>query len=208
MPKNGFGNSSNNSEKKIDTSLLVRKPYLRTNYIEANFKEDIDLKNQYRIKNLPDPISIREAALKNYVDNIFKNVIEFNDEKLENSKFVNFNYQPAVNEHLTPKIYVDDAINESSLIRNNQNNDFNNHNLTNTNSITSNTQAENNNQIITKAYLDQFQQENEKTPRDLGLDFYDESNDLVKKKQDNDINDNKITNLDGVTVNKNPSPDK
>ena len=46
MPINVFGNSSNNSEHKIDTSLFVQKPYLRTNYIEANI-EDIDLKNQY-----------------------------------------------------------------------------------------------------------------------------------------------------------------
>ena len=43
---------------KNDTSLFVQKPYLRTNYIEANIEEDIDLKNQYRIKNIPDPISI------------------------------------------------------------------------------------------------------------------------------------------------------
>ena len=65
MPINVFGNSSNNSEQEIDTSLFVQKPYLRTNYIEANIEEDIDLKNQYRIKKLPDPISIREAASKN-----------------------------------------------------------------------------------------------------------------------------------------------
>ena len=51
MPINVIGNSSNNSENKIDTSLFVQKPYLRTNYIEANIEEDIDLKNQYRIKN-------------------------------------------------------------------------------------------------------------------------------------------------------------
>ena len=69
MPINVFGNSSNNSDNKIDTSLFVQKPYLRTNYIESNIEEDIDLKNQYRIKDLPDPISIREVASKNYVDN-------------------------------------------------------------------------------------------------------------------------------------------
>ena len=67
MPIIVFGNSSNNSDNKIDTSLFVEKPYLRTNYIEANIEEDIDLKNQFRIKNLPDPISIREAASKKTV---------------------------------------------------------------------------------------------------------------------------------------------
>ena len=64
-PINVFGNSnSNNSDNKIDTNLFVQKPYLRTNYIESNTEEHIDLKNQYRIKNLPDPISTREAASK------------------------------------------------------------------------------------------------------------------------------------------------
>ena len=72
MPINAFGNPSNNSDNKIHTSLVVQKPYLRTNYKEANIEEDIDLKNQFRIKNLPDPISIRGACRKNYVDNLFK----------------------------------------------------------------------------------------------------------------------------------------
>ena len=61
MPINVFGNSSNNSDNEIYTILFVQKPYLRTNYIESNI-EDIDLKNQLQIKNLPDPISIREPA--------------------------------------------------------------------------------------------------------------------------------------------------
>ena len=38
-------NSSNNSDNRIDSSLIVQKPYLRFNYIESNI-EDIDLKNQ------------------------------------------------------------------------------------------------------------------------------------------------------------------
>ena len=71
MPINVFENSSNNSDHKIDTNLFVQKPYLRQNYIESNIEEDIDLKNPFKIKNLPDPISIREAASKNYVDNLF-----------------------------------------------------------------------------------------------------------------------------------------
>ena len=168
MPINVFGNSSNNSDNKIDTSLFVQKPYLRTNYIEANIEEDINLKNQYRIKNLPDPLSIAEACSKNYVDN---------------------------------------SKDESSLVRNNQDNDFNNNNLTNINSITLNRQAENDNEVITKAYVDQFHQENERSRRDLGIDFYNESSDLVKNNQDNDFNDNKLINLDSITINRNPTLD-
>ena len=45
----------------MGTTLIVQKPFLRTDYIEANIEEDIDLKNQFRIINLPDPISIQDA---------------------------------------------------------------------------------------------------------------------------------------------------
>ena len=160
MPINVFGNSSSNSGNKIDTSLFVQQPYLRTNYIEANIEEDIDLKNQYRIKNLPDPVSLTEAASKNYVDNIFKYHIDFNDVKLENI-----------------------------------------------NTITLKKQAENDNEVITKAYVDQFHQKNEQSRRDLGIDFNDESSDLVKNNQDNNLNDNKLINIDSITINRNPSSD-
>ena len=93
MPINVFGNSSNNSGNKIDTSLFVQKPYLRSNYIESNIEEDIDLKNQFRIKNLTDPISIREAASKKYVDTKFNDSsivknnahIDLNDRNITNA---------------------------------------------------------------------------------------------------------------------------
>ena len=130
MPINVFGNSNSiNSDNKIDTSLFVQKPHLRTNYIEANIEEDIDLKNQFRIKNLPDPISIGEPVSKQYVDNnfndpsIIKNTahVDFNDKNLDNVRFVKVNSMPAVGEHLTAKYHVDNAIsdrvNEQSLLR-------------------------------------------------------------------------------------------
>ena len=65
IPINVFGNSnSNDNSNKIDASLFVQKPYLRTNFRESNIEEVIDLKSHYRIKKLPDLISIREAASK------------------------------------------------------------------------------------------------------------------------------------------------
>ena len=107
MPINVFGNSSNNSDNKIDTSLFVQKPFLRTNYIEANIEEDIDLKNQFRIKNLPDPISIREPASKNYVDNLFNNPcivknnahIDLNDRNITNARFFQVKQLPQIDSH-------------------------------------------------------------------------------------------------------------
>ena len=117
---------------------------------------------------MPDPISIREAVSKNYVDN---------------------------------------SIDKSSLVRNNKDNDFGNYNLTNINSITLNKPAENDNEVITKAYVDQFRQENERSRPDVGLDFYNESNDLVKNNQDNKLNNKKLENLDSIRVNRKPSLD-
>ena len=76
------------------------------------------------------------------------------------------------------------------------------------NSITLKTQAVNDNQVITKAYVDQFRQEHERSRRDLGIDFYKESSDIVKNNQDKDLNDNKnLINLDSVLVNRNPTSD-
>ena len=85
-------------------------------------EEDIDLKNQFRIKNLPDTISIREAASKNFVDNLFndpsivKNTehIDLNDRNITNARFIKVNQWPQIDSHLTPKLYVDNALDESS----------------------------------------------------------------------------------------------
>ena len=62
MPINVCRNSSNDNNNGTDTILFVQKPYLRTNYIENNNEEDIDLKNQYRIENLPEPTSIKKLC--------------------------------------------------------------------------------------------------------------------------------------------------
>ena len=189
MPINVFGNSSNNSDTKIDTSLFVQKPYLRTNYIEANIEEDIDLKNQFRIKNLPDPISIREAASKNYVDNLFNDPsivkndahIDLNDRNITNCRFLSVNQLPQIDSHLTAKLYVDNSIDESSLLRLDPDETLD---LDNQDSIILNsslTEPKTLIEIPTKAYIDSLHEENERSRRDLGIDFYDESNDLVKK---------------------------
>ena len=219
MPINVFGNSSNNSDQKINTSLFVQKPYLRSNYIEANIEEDIDLKNQYRIKNVLDPISIREVCSKNYVDNLFndpsiiKNTahVDFNDKNLDNVRFVKVNSMPAVGEHLTAKYYVDTAISnsvdESSLLRLDSNEKLE---LDKQDSIILNSTLTDPVTIIeipTKAYIDSLHEENERSRRDLGIDFYDESSYLVKNNQDNNFNDNKLTNLDSITINRNPTSD-
>ena len=216
MPINVFGSSnSNNSDNKIDTSLFVQKPFLRTNYIESNIEEDIDLKKQYRIKNLPDPISITEAVSKKYVDNfisdpsIVKNSthIDLNDGNITNCRFLSVNQLPQIDSHLTAKLYIDNAVDEMSLLRLDPNEILD---LDNQDSIILNSTLTSPKSIIeipTKPYIDSFHEENERSRRDLGIDFYDESSNLVKNNQDNDLNDNKLTNLDSLSINREPTSD-
>ena len=264
MPMNVFGNSSNNYDNKIDTSLFVQKPYLRTNYIEANIEEDNDLKNQFRIKNLPDPISIREPASKNYVDILFNDTsivknnahIDLNDRNITNARFIQVNQLPQIDSHLTAKLYVDNAIsdgineqsllrldpdekltqdsiilnststspkmiielptknyvnnkfNDPSIIKNTDHADFNNNYLDNVRMITVTELPEWPNELTPKIYVDNALSEllsyvNElheinRNKRDLSSVFND---------QDNEFDNNKLTNLDSVTVNRNPNLD-
>ena len=79
--------------------MFVQKRYIRTNYIESNIEEDIDSKNQYRVKNLPDPTNIQDACNKIYVDNLFNDPsilknnahIDLNDRNITNARFIQVN---------------------------------------------------------------------------------------------------------------------
>ena len=126
MPINVFGNSSSSNDivNKINTSLFVQKPCLRTHSIEANIEEDIDLKYHYRIENLPDPSSTRDACSKIYVHNkfndpsIIKNTanIDLNDRNITNARFIQVNQLPQIDSHLTAKLYVDNTISDSVIV--------------------------------------------------------------------------------------------
>ena len=163
MPINVFGRSiSNNSQNKIDTTLFVKKPYLRSNYIEANIEEDIDLKNQYSVINLSDPISIGEAASKKYVDNLFNDSsivkndthIDLNDRNITNARFIQVNQLPQIDSHLPAKLYVDNIVDELTLVRNNKYNDFNDNKITNLDSIQVNREPSSDNELANKKYVD------------------------------------------------------
>ena len=161
MPINVFGNNSKNFETKSDTRLLT-KTFFKNYFYASNIEEVTDMKIQNRIKNLRDPINIREAVSKNYVDNSFNNPsttkntahVEINDKNPDNVRFVKVNSISAVEEHLTDKYYFDQAMSNSedepTLVRSSQDKDFEKFTLTNINSITSNTPAVNENQVITE----------------------------------------------------------
>ena len=99
MPNNVFATSFHDKNNKKDTSLFVQKHYLRINYIEANIEEDINMKNQFKIKNLPCPRENSDAVCKSCVNNLFndssiiKNTahIDLNDKNIINARFIQVN---------------------------------------------------------------------------------------------------------------------
>ena len=106
---------------------------------------------------------------------------------------------PAVGEHLTAKYYVDDAlfysVDELSLLRLDPNEKLK---LDEQNSIILNSTLTSPKTIIElpiKSYADSLHEIN-RNRRDLSSVFND---------QDNEFDNNKLTNLDSITVNRNPS---
>ena len=72
---------------------------------------------------------------------------------MDNVSINKVNSLPAIIQHLTPKQNVEGAIDESTLVGNNQDNDFNSSKLTKMKSFTLNTQAVLDIQVITKLYV-------------------------------------------------------
>ena len=81
------------------------------------------------------------------------------------------------------------------MARNNKDEYFKKFHLTNINDIAPKTQANKDNHVNTKSYVDLLHREKEPSRRDLGLNFYIESNDEVKKNTVSNFNDIKPTNL-------------
>ena len=96
MPTKVCGSTSQYVEKKVETSLFAREPYLRTTFIESNIEEDIDKKNHYKSEKLLKPTNCQETASKTYVDDkynepsIFKNSThaDFNVKTFDKNRFV------------------------------------------------------------------------------------------------------------------------
>ena len=71
-----FGNSIQNN------SQYVQKPYLKT-----NINQDIDLKNQYRIINIPLPVNETDIVNKIYIDNKIGDIIKRN---IQDDDYISF----------------------------------------------------------------------------------------------------------------------
>ena len=174
-----FGRAMN---RTLTANTGVTKSYIRTNYIESNIEEDIDMKNTFKIKNLPDPTLPQDP---------------------------------------TTKIYVDTELDDSTIVRTNKINDFNGNKIINCESIRVNRDPESDLELATKQYtdtsIDEFSLLRLHADEKLNFDGKDfitiESNlttpktiiyiplnkNLVRSDRDNDLNNNKITNVKDPT---------
>ena len=133
--------------------------------------------------------------------------MDLNDRNITNARFIQVKQWPQIDPQLTAKLYVDTEIDQPSLLRLDPDGKIN---LVEQDSLILNSTLTSPKTIIeipTKAYFDSLHEENERSRRDLGIDFYEESSDLVKNNQDNHLNDNKLTNINSITVNRDPTSD-
>ena len=128
---------------------------------------------------LTSPKTILEVPTENYVDNKVndpskvKNTdhVDFNDKYIDNFSWIKVNHMPTVEENLTPKLYVDNAIHQIigytnglheiirnrrdlSSVFNDQVNEFDNNKLTNLDSVTVNRNPNLDNELANKKYID------------------------------------------------------
>ena len=158
---------------------------------------------------LSTPKTILEIPTKNYVDNkfndssIIKNTdhVDFNDKILDNVHSIKVNSYPTLDAQLTPKFYVDpfvlDCVDETFLLRLDPKGKIHHGKLDSifvNSSITSPSIVT---ELPTKSYVDSLHEIN-RDRRDLSSVFND---------QDSEFDNNNLTILDSITVNRNPNLD-
>ena len=159
-----FGRPINRDTKNNIKTSDVTKNYIRDNYIESEMEENINMKNQYYIKNLPNPINLTDATNKKYVDD----------------KTINF--------------VTNDNFDNNSIVRTNKDNDFKNNKIINLDSISTNRAPILDSEVANKLYLnDNF----------VTNDNFD-NNSIVRTNKDNDFNNKNLTNINSVSINRDP----
>ena len=142
---------------------------------------------------------------KFYVDNLVDNATLLRLHPDEVLNIANQDYITLNSSFTSPETIINVPINNQHLVRNNQDNDFNNYKLTNISSVSVTHDAVEDNDLVTLGYVKSLHQENERSRRDVGLEFYDENDDLVKNNQTNDFNDNIILNVRSIQINDLPT---
>ena len=67
---------------------MSQRVILEINYIESETEENINMRNQYYIKNLPNPIDLDDAVNKRYTNSNYLKITDY-----DNSSIVRNNVQ-------------------------------------------------------------------------------------------------------------------
>lgn len=127
-----FGRAISSGSSNSTTGIT--RSYVRANYIESNMEEDIDMKQQYKMKNLPTPTNEFDAVNKQYVDQKSYDYVpiseydnttivrtnknnNFNGNTIQGCESIYVNRDPQYDLELTTKQYVDTSIHQNSLLR-------------------------------------------------------------------------------------------
>ena len=207
MPENG-----DQVTTKFYFDNAIRNNVVESTSLRSNSDEKLNPDEQYSIFHnctLTSSKTTMEVPTGIYVDkkiidpSIIKNTthFDFKDKNLDNVRFFKVISFPAIPENLTAKTYVVQAISygvdESPLLRSDPEEKLKldeqgslvlNSTLTSTKTII---------ELPTKSYVDSLHEIN-RNRRDLSSVFND---------QDNEIDKNELTNLDSITVNRNPNLD-
>ena len=207
-PINGYGSRAETSG--------VTKAYIRSNYIESEIEENIDLKNYFRIKNVPNPenefdsvsrkyVDLRSESIARYVDEKSASVERYVDEKSMSIQKECLDAQSAMERSIdeissTASRYVDENfvsisnLENNTIVRNNQENNMNNNSIKNIEQIELNKAPINANHAVRFSDLLNI----------FGVDAQEEvllkESTLVRNNQENNMNNNSLINLNKITV--------
>ena len=163
-----FGRPINRDSKSNIKTSEVTKSYIRDNYIESEMEENIDMKNKYYIKNLPNPIELDDGMNKRYADTNYLKISNYdNNSIVRNDRNMNFNSvtftgldsiyvnrDPLYDTELATKQYTDDKFNDPSIVKNTDHVDFNDKNLDNVRFVNVNSYPAVNSHLTCKEYVD------------------------------------------------------
>ena len=107
---------------------------------------------------------------------------------------VKVNYQTAIFSPLTPKIFVDECIDEPKVVKKNPDDVFIRNFLSISSHVIPNCDSVQDNEAVIKSYVVDLSG-NKRTRRDLPVIFFD---------QDTEFDNNNLTNLNSVTINIDP----
>ena len=186
------------------TDKIITDESIVTNTRHTDLK-DHNITNIRFLQITQPPQIDTHATNRIFVTNLLDNATLLRLDRNEQLNIPNQDFITLNSAYTSPETVFNIPINNQHLVRNNQDNDFNNYKLTNILSVSVTHEAQEDNDLVTLGYVKSLHEDNERSRRDIGLNFYNESSELVKNNITNDFNDNKILNVQSIEINDEPT---